>query len=137
MFRTILTAAFLSTALIASSGCITIKVQPEPEKVLVRERLPEYPLAEKPTLDNIAGTEMTPYKAAAEHAAKILKDNKELKKKMAVAVSNERSGRTKIKGNFDKLIRWGKKNAATVESYNKYAKAHNEQDGVPKKSEEE
>jgi len=111
-------------------GCINVKVEmpKEVEKKYVFERYPTYPVAEKPKLENVRGAEMHPWKDAATFAGAKLKgaDKTKFDELSTKAKTDEKNGLKKIKDGYDGLIKWGKKNEATVKSYNEFAEKKNE-----------
>jgi len=119
----------LCAALVCLVGC-TVNVGHRQE--FVYERYPVYPVAEMERLENISGAEMMPYKELAELVRKSLEDGaKDIRKEEAARILAEadekrEEGRQKVRRNIEKLLRWGRKNEATVRSYNEYARGKNE-----------
>ena len=113
-------------------GCINVKVEmpKEVEKQYVYEEYPIYQVVEKPELENISGSEMHPWRDAATFAGSRLQgdDKKKFDEYEKKAKTDEQDGLKKIKDNYDKLIKWGKKNEATVRSYNEYATEKNKRE---------
>lgn len=105
----------------------------DPHKVFVGDRFPVYPVETMPVLPDISAREMRPYKEFAEQASKLIvsgkqlteSDVQDLRSLLDKAREADDEGKAKIIDNYDLLIRWGKKNQATLESYDRYAKKKN------------
>lgn len=113
------------------SGCISVKLGKE--EVKVYDQYPIYPVQDKPFLNNISGDLMKPYSKVVENVSEMIKDGIITPDELALydllveeANKNSYNGRLLIIDNYDKLIRWGRVNQATIESYNKYASDKNE-----------
>ena len=125
------TTLLVACLCLASVGCIQIKVGTQ--KIDVYEQYPIYTVEERPILQNLTGEDMDPHKKAAELAAEIIKDGvvtpeekAQFVKSMESAEVARKDALTKKLSNDNALILWGKKNQATVETYNDYAREKNE-----------
>lgn len=112
-----------------SSGC-TLNVGQR--LVYMHDKFPEYPVIKEPSLKDLSGSEMQPYKALVEYTKIIYEDGevtedeaKKYNEMLEEAKQNAALARKKIKGNIDVLRAWGRKNEATLRNYNQFSEKMN------------
>jgi hypothetical protein len=112
-------------------GCFEVKVGTQ--KINVYEQYPVYAVEQRPALANLTGEDNDPHKAVSLLADKIMADGVVTpaeKVQFADAMQAAELARVNAlnkKVNNDRaLIKWGRMNQATVETYNEYAKDKNE-----------
>jgi len=116
---------------IMATGCLKVNVGTQ--KVEVLDHYPVYPVVKSPTLQNLTAVDMDPHLDAVSVARKAMEDGtvtvdeaEFFEMIMKKAEKSKWEAVAKKKSNDELLIRWGRKNQATIESYNKYAAERNE-----------
>jgi hypothetical protein len=124
-------ALFAACICMLMVGCFSVNVGTQ--KIDVYEQYPIYTVEQKPVIQNLTGNEMDPHLRAAEVAAEIMSDGKITPEEktlydraMETAENVRIATQAKHLANYNALILWGKKNQATVETYNEYAREKNE-----------
>ena len=133
------TTIFAALVCLLAIGCISVSVGTQ--KIDVYEQYPVYTVEPRPMLENLSGDDMDPHRKAALFAAEIVKDGKVTTEELAAfnkvmedAEIARKSALVKKMANDGALIIWGKKNQATVEVYNEYAREKNERLKIAAKS---
>lgn len=100
--------------------------------VYMHDKFPEYPVIEEPSLEDLSGNELQPYKALVEYTKTIYEDDevtdeeaKKYNEMLEQAQENAALAREKIKGNIEALRKWGRKNEATLRNYNNFSEKMN------------